>query len=151
MYTRISKCYYQPLTWLPQLWKSRILCINQKFDSRHYFTNYFWFVIVYIHCNIEEQGEQSLIVYCPANEPGLIKLWGGLPHYYTQTDTPEQQAQLGWKTNINIMTKPIQWFLNHLDTFFICVSNDDQICCEDSVITLGSKPSNYKIINENTW
>ena len=53
----------------------------------------------YLHGDVEEKGEQSLIVDRPADEATLVELWRRFTNDDTETDPPEEQAQFSWNQN----------------------------------------------------
>ena len=48
----------------------------------------------HLHGDVEEDGEEELVVDRHRDEPALVELRGGLPHPDTQADTPQQEQEL---------------------------------------------------------
>ena len=64
-----------------------------------------WFQAIYffllhwnLHWDIEEYGEKEFVVDGHRDEPTLIELRGSFSHHDTQTDPPEKDHQLHWRT-----------------------------------------------------
>ena len=53
----------------------------------------------YLHGDVEEEGEQGLVVDRPADEATLVELWRSFTNDDTETDPPEEQAQFSWNNN----------------------------------------------------
>ena len=49
---------------------------------------------IYSHGDIEEDGEEELVVDGHGDEAALVELGGGLPHLDAQPDTPQQEQKL---------------------------------------------------------
>lgn len=53
--------------------------------------------MVYLHGDVEEAGEQELIVDGHRDEAALVELRRRLPHHDAQANAPGQEQDLHWK------------------------------------------------------
>lgn len=50
------------------------------------------------HGHVEEDGEQELVVDGHGDESALVEFGRSLPHHDAQTDPPQQEQELDWKS-----------------------------------------------------
>ena len=53
--------------------------------------------MVYSHGDVEEDGEEELVVDGHGDEPALVELGRGLPHHDAEADPPQQEQELHCK------------------------------------------------------